>query len=87
MTDHGNTGHQSIACFPCIFVIVLCLFPIVHSCISLTSQKPQMGAMTQYNGCTMVCTIKWFDFCLSITLRVIFKWLIKGKRWIIMYES
>ena len=46
-----------------------------------------MGAMTQYNGCTMVCTIKWFDFCLSITLRVIFKWLIKGKRWIIMYES
>ena len=33
------------------------------------------------------CTMKWFDFCLSITLRVTFKWLIKGERWIIIYGS
>ena len=33
------------------------------------------------------CRMKWFDFCLSITLRVTFKWLIKGERWIIIYGS
>ena len=30
-----------------------------------------------------LCTTKWFDFCLSRTLRVIFKWLINVRRWII----
>ena len=54
---------------------------VVHSWISLTSQKPLMGVMTK------LCTIKWFDFCLSITLTVIFKWLIKAEKWIIMYGS
>ena len=41
-----------------------------------------------FNGCyDRLCTIKWFDLCLSITLRVIFKWLIKGESWIIVYGS
>ena len=31
-----------------------------------------------FNGCyDKFGTIKWFDFCLSMTLRVNFKWLIK----------
>ena len=63
----------SITCFPYIFVIVFFLWnkTVVHSCISLT-----------FNGCyDKLCTMKWFDFCLSIGLRVIFKWLIKGERW------
>ena len=37
-----------------------------------------------FNGCyEKLCKIKWFDFCMSITLRVIFKWLVNGGRWII----
>ena len=41
-----------------------------------------------FNGCyDKLCTMKWFVFCLSITLRVICKWLIKVERWIIMYGS
>ena len=36
------------------------------------------------NGwCGKLCTVKWFDFCLSRTLRVIFKSLINGEKWII----
>ena len=34
-----------------------------------------------------LCTIKWFDFCLSKTLRVIFMWLINGEKWIMTGES
>ena len=35
--------------------------------------------LVSLNGCyDKLCTIKWFDFCLSITLRDIFKWLMKG---------
>ena len=36
------------------------------------------------NGwCGKLCAVKWFDFCLSRTLRVIFKSLINGEKWII----
>ena len=51
---------------------------VVHSCISLTRQKPLMGCYDKF------CAIKWFDFCLGRTLRVIFKWLVNGGRWIII---
>ena len=41
-----------------------------------------------FNGCyDKLFTIKWFDFCLSRTLRVVFKWLIYGGRWIITDRS
>ena len=40
-----------------------------------------------FNGCyDKIWTIKLFDFCLSRTLRVIFKWLINSARWIITGE-
>ena len=36
-----------------------------------------------FNGCyDKLSAIKWFDFCFSRTLRVIFKWLISGGTWI-----
>ena len=67
--------------FSIIYLIIFCFFLwnkiVAHSCISLTSQKPLTGIK--------LCTIKWFDFCLNITLRFIFKWLIKHERWIIMH--
>ena len=81
----NNKNKFSIICFPCIFVIVLSFFfiwnkAVIHFCIALTMRKPLTGAMTD-------CTIKWFDFCLSITLRVVIKWFIKGERWIIVCGS
>ena len=47
---------------------------VVHSCISLTSQKPLMGAMANF--------VQWYGliFVFSITLTVIFKWFIKVER-------
>ena len=55
-------------------LLVLCLFlwnkTVVHFCISLTRQKE---AFRECYG--KLCTLKRFDFCLSIDLRVIFKWL------------
>ena len=82
----------SITCFPYIFVIVLgymfsvnfcnCLFPVKWKLwYILTSQKLLMGVYDH------LCKMKWFDFCLSITLRVMFTWLIKVERLIIMYAS
>ena len=39
-----------------------------------------------FNGCyDKFCTIKWFDFCLSRTLRVILSGLINFGRWITKY--
>ena len=67
----------SITFFPYIFVIVLCLFPVKWKLLYiLTSQKPLMGVYDH------LCKMKWFDFCLSITLRVMFTWLIKLRDWL-----
>ena len=48
----NNKDKCSITCFPDIFVIVLCFFlwnkTLVHFYISLTSQKPLMGVMTNF---------------------------------------
>ena len=65
----------SIICFPDIFVIVLSFSCQIKLLFLLL--------IPAFNECyDRLCKIKWFDFCLSITLRVIFKWLIKGERWI-----
>ena len=81
----NNKNKFSITCLPYIFVIDLCLFPVKQNCCTFLHFFYQAEA---FNGCyDKFCTIKWFDFCLSITLRVIFKWLIKDGRWIIMYGS
>ena len=72
----------SITCFPYIFMILLCLFPMKENCCTFLHFLYRVEA---FSGCfDKLCTKKWFDFCLSITLRVIFKWLVKGGRWIIM---
>ena len=75
----------SILCFPFIFVIALSFFLLWNKTYIFLHCSYQAEA---FNGCyDRLCTIKWFDFCLSITLRVIFKVLIKGEKWIIMCES
>ena len=82
----NNKNKFSITCFPYIFVIVLCLFLLKKNCCTFLHFSYQVET---FNGCyDKLCTKKWFDFfCFSITLRVIFKWLIKGERWIIMCGS
>ena len=67
-------------------MLVLCLLflsskTVIHYCIAHTRQKPLAYVMTDF------AKIKWFDFYLSITLRVVFKWLVKGERWILMCGS
>ena len=80
-----NKDKFSIICFPYILVIFLCFFPVKWNCCTFLHFSYQSEA---FNWCyDKLCTIKWFDFCLSITLRVIFKWLIKGERWIIFHGS
>ena len=75
----------SILFLPYIFVIVLCLFPVKKNCCTFLDFFYQAEV---FNGCyDKLCTIKSFGFCWSITLRVIFKWLIKDGRWIIMCGS
>ena len=81
----NNKNKFSVTSLPYIFVIALCLFPVKQNCCTFLHFFYQAEA---FNRCSdKLCTIKWFDFCLSITLRVIFKWLIKDGRWIIMYRS
>ena len=81
----NNKDKFSITCFPYIFVIVLCLFPVKQNrCLFLHfSYRPE--AFNRWFD--KLCAIKWFDFCLSSTLTVIFKWLIKRERWITMHGS
>ena len=75
----------TIICFPYIFVIVLSFFSCEIKLLYILTFSYQAEV---FNGCCdRLCTIKWFDFCLSMTLRVIFKWLIKSERWIIVCES
>ena len=74
----------SVICFPYIFVIVLSfaceIKPLYIPALFLTGEA--------FNRCyDRLCTIKWFDFCLSLTLSVIFEWLIKGEKWIIVFGS
>ena len=52
------------------FVIILCLFPVKQNCCRFLHFSYQAEAFNGYYD--KLCTIKWDDFCLSITLRVIF---------------
>ena len=75
----------TIIYFPYIFVIFLSFFSSEIKLLHILTFSCQAEV---FNGCCdRLCTIKWFDFCLSMTLRVIFKWLIKSERWIIVCES
>ena len=66
----NNKNKFSITSFPYIFVIGLCLFSCEIKMLYIFAEA--------FNGCyDKFGTIKWFDFCLSMTLRVNFKWLIK----------
>ena len=72
-----NENRISITYFPHIFVIVLCLFPVKLNCCTFLHFSYQSEA---FNGCyNKFCTIKWFDFRLSTTLRVVLKWLIESE--------
>ena len=76
----NNKNKFSIICFPYIFVIVLSFSCQIKLLFLLL--------IPVFNECyDRLCKIKWFDFCLSITLRVIFKWLMKGERWILVCGS
>ena len=75
----------SITCFRTFLWLFFVFFLRNKNCCTFLHFSYQSEA---FNGCyDKLCTMKWFDFCLSITLRVIFKWLIKVERWIIMYRS
>ena len=66
----NNKNKFSITSFPYIFVIGLCLFSCEIKMLYIFAEA--------FNGCyDKFGSIKWFDFCLSMTLRVNFKWLIK----------
>ena len=79
----NDKGKSSITCFPYIlrlfFIFFLWNKTVAHSCISLTSQKSLTGAVTNF--------VQWNGLSFVWTLRVIFKWLIKVERCIIMYGS
>ena len=76
----NNKNNFSTIRFPYIFVIALCL--VLWLLLWNMHCSYQAEA---FNGCyDKLCAIKWFDFCFSTSLRVIFNLLIKGKRWIIM---
>ena len=76
----NNKNKFSIICFPYIFVIVLSFSCQIKLLFLLL--------IPAFNKCyDRLCKIKWFDFCLNITLRVIFKWLMKGERWILVCGS
>ena len=79
----NNKNNFSTICFPYIFVIAFCF--VLWLLLWNMHCSYQAEA---FDGCyNKLCTIKWFDFCLSTSLRDIFNWLIKGKRWIIMQEQ
>ena len=60
----------------------------LHFCDCSLSLSYEICIAEAFNGSyDKLCTIKWLDFCFSIILRVIFKWLIKGERWIIICGS
>ena len=81
----NNKNKFSVICFPYIFVIVLSFFFLWNKTCTFLHCSYLAEA---FNRCYYrLCAIKWFYFCLRITLRVIFKWLIKGGRWIIMRGS
>ena len=79
----NDKGKSSITCFPYIlrlfFIFFLWNKTVAHSCVSLTSQKSLTGAVTNF--------VQWNGLSFVWTLRVIFKWLIKVERCIIMYGS
>ena len=79
-----NYKKFSVICFPYIFVIVLsfsCEIKLLYILVLFLTGEA-------FNRCyDRLCTIKWFDFCLSLTLSVIFEWLIKGEKWIIVFGS
>ena len=76
----NNKNKFSIICFPYIFVIFLSFSCQIKLLFLLL--------IPAFNECyDRLCKIKWFDFCLSITLRVIFKWLMKCERWILVCGS
>ena len=76
----NNKNKFSIICFPYIFVIVLSFSCQIKLLFLLL--------IPAFNKCyDRLCKIKWFDFCLNITLRVVFKWLMKGERWILVCGS
>ena len=55
--------------------------------LSCTFRHISHQAIT-FNGCyETFCIIKWFDFCLSRTFRVIFEWSINGGKWVITGRS
>ena len=79
----NNKNNISTICFPHIFVIAFCF--VLWLLLWNMHCSYQAEA---FDGCyNKLCTIKWFGFCLSTSLRDIFNWLIKGKRWIIMQEQ
>ena len=79
----NNKNNFSTICFPYIFVIAFCF--VLWLLLWNMHCSYQAEA---FDGCyNKLCTIKWFDFCLSTSLRDIFNWLIKGKRSIIMQEQ
>ena len=61
--------------------MLFCYCTVVHSCFFSYQAK----AFNEWYDKRF--RIKWFDFCLSRTLRIIFKSLIHSGRWIITGES